>query len=321
MQDKNICFVTFIEASSAASFYNRGITEGLVLKGKRLKFGWGKPTPLPHTVASAVLHLGASRNVYIGALDSSISEDKLRQDFVEFGEIELVNMVPEKNIGFVNFTDIMSAVKTVELMRQQLQQEGVMTVGSGDYTKYKINFGKDRCGNPPRPPRHAMAHPNGMGSNGMSMIPQIPSPPVTSPTDSAYDSPLYAHAQINTGAKLYSSGNGTAGLYPSSTTPPVNYTMLSNGLYDSPPSSSMTGGVSPLSNTSVRHLTPPMSPVPPLDTSSCLHARTHSANSNNSEIMMHQSHHHHRIMSSLGLETDDFDMDLSRLVLEDKALI
>ena len=154
MAEKNIAFITFIEASAALSFYNRGMTDGLALKGKRVKFGWGKPTPLPHTVASAVLHMGASRNVYIGSLDENITEEMLAQDFQEFGEIELVNLVPEKNIGFVNFTDIMSAVKAVELMRQQMQQEGVIIVGNGDYSKFKINFGKDRCGNPPRPPRN-----------------------------------------------------------------------------------------------------------------------------------------------------------------------
>lgn len=153
LSDKNIAFITFIEASAALSFYNRGMTDGLSLKGKRVKFGWGKATPLPHTVASAVLHLGASRNVYIGSLDDSITEEILAEDFKEFGEIELVNLVPEKNIGFVNFTDIMSAVKAVELMRHQFQVEGVITVGGRDYSKYKINFGKDRCGNPPRPPR------------------------------------------------------------------------------------------------------------------------------------------------------------------------
>lgn len=153
MSDKNIAFITFIDASAALSFYNRGMTDGLALKGKRVKFGWGKPTPLPHTVASAVLHLSASRNVYIGSLDENITEEILAEDFQEFGEIELVNLVPEKNIGFVNFTDIMSAVKAVELMRQQFQQEGIITVGNRDYSRFKINFGKDRCGNPPRPPR------------------------------------------------------------------------------------------------------------------------------------------------------------------------
>ena len=233
MSDKNIAFITFIEASAALSFYNRGMAEGLVLKGKRVKFGWGKATPLPHTVASAVLHLGASRNVYIGALDETITEEKLRQDFGEFGEIELVNMVQEKNIGFVNFTDIMSAVKAVELMRQQLQQEGVIIVGNGDYTRFKINFGKDRCGNPPRPPRNAAT--NGHGAN--------PGPILTQGTPFAGYSESF---DVKSSTSSSSTGNSAS-----------SYMLHQHSsFYDSPPS---TAAVSPISN--IRHLSPPISPV------------------------------------------------------------
>ncbi|KAJ3286576.1 hypothetical protein HK104_008972 [Borealophlyctis nickersoniae] len=146
MPDKNIAFVTFIDPSAAVAFYNRGTFEGVVLKGKRLKVGWGKAVPLPATVAGAV-QAGASRNVYIGAIDETVTEDRLRKDFSDFGDIELVNIIPDKNIGFVNFIDILSAVKAVETMKT-----------SHEYSKYKINYGKDRCGNPPRPPRESAAH-------------------------------------------------------------------------------------------------------------------------------------------------------------------
>ena len=145
MPDKNIAFVTFVDPNAALAFYNRGSFEGVVLKGKRLKVGWGKATPLPSPVASAV-QAGASRNVYIGAIDESITEDRLRKDFSDFGDIELVNIIPDKNIGFVNFIDILSAVKAVETMKL-----------SPEYARYKINYGKDRCGNPPRPPRESAA--------------------------------------------------------------------------------------------------------------------------------------------------------------------
>ncbi|KAJ3040116.1 hypothetical protein HDV00_011440 [Rhizophlyctis rosea] len=145
MPDKNIAFVTFVDPNAALAFYNRGSFEGVVLKGKRLKVGWGKATPLPSAVASAV-QAGASRNVYIGAIDESITEDRLRKDFSDFGDIELVNIIPDKNIGFVNFIDILSAVKAVESMKV-----------NPDYARYKINYGKDRCGNPPRPPRESAA--------------------------------------------------------------------------------------------------------------------------------------------------------------------
>ncbi|KAI9094003.1 hypothetical protein DFS34DRAFT_250337 [Phlyctochytrium arcticum] len=145
MPDKNISFVTFVDPTSALNFYNRGTYEGVVLKGKRLKVGWGKATTIPQSVAAAV-QSGASRNVYIGAIDDAINEERLRKDFSEFGDIELVNIIPEKNIGFVNFVDITSAVKAVDAMKHE-----------PEYSKYKINFGKDRCGNPPRPPRETAA--------------------------------------------------------------------------------------------------------------------------------------------------------------------
>ncbi|KAJ3092265.1 hypothetical protein HK102_009235 [Quaeritorhiza haematococci] len=141
MPDKNIAFVTFIDPNAAASFFQRGTMEGVVLKGKRVKVGWGKASPLPSAVSQAV-QTGASRNVYIGALDDTVTEDRLRKDFSEFGDIELINIINEKNIGFVNFTDILSAVRAVDTMKN-----------APEYARFKINYGKDRCGNAPRPPR------------------------------------------------------------------------------------------------------------------------------------------------------------------------
>ena len=149
MADKNIAFVTFVNPSAALSFYNRSNYEGLVLKGKRLKVGWGKAAPLSTAVAAAV-QTGASRNVYVGHLDESMTEDELRENFMEFGDIELVNLIPEKKIGFVNFTDIMAAVKAVDTMRH-----------NPTYAHYKVNFGKDRCGNAPR---HSRDWQGGSGS-------------------------------------------------------------------------------------------------------------------------------------------------------------
>jgi RNA recognition motif-containing protein len=137
--DKHICFVTFIDPTSAASFYALSNIQGLMIHNRRLKIGWGKHSgPLPPAIALAVSG-GASRNVYIGNLDESWSEERLRQDFAEYGEIELVNTLREKSCAFVNFTNIANAIKAIEGMR-----------GREEYKRFKINFGKDRCGNPPR---------------------------------------------------------------------------------------------------------------------------------------------------------------------------
>jgi RNA recognition motif-containing protein len=137
--DKHICFVTFIDPTSAASFYALSNLQGLMIHNRRLKIGWGKHSgALPPAIALAVSG-GASRNVYIGNLDESWSEERLRQDFTEYGEIELVNTLREKSCAFVNFTNIANAIKAIEGMR-----------GREEYKRFKINFGKDRCGNPPR---------------------------------------------------------------------------------------------------------------------------------------------------------------------------
>lgn len=137
--DKHICFVTFIDPTAAASFYALSNLQGLMIHNRRLKIGWGKHSgALPPAIALAVSG-GASRNVYIGNLDETWTEDRLRQDFSEYGEIELVNTLREKSCAFVNFTNIANAIKAIEAIR-----------GRDEYKKFKVNFGKDRCGNPPR---------------------------------------------------------------------------------------------------------------------------------------------------------------------------
>jgi RNA recognition motif-containing protein len=137
--DKHICFVTFIDPTAAASFYALSNLQGLMIHNRRLKIGWGKHSgALPPAIALAVSG-GASRNVYIGNLDETWTEERLRQDFTDFGEIELVNALREKSCAFVNFTNIANAIKAIEAIRSK-----------EEYRKFKVNFGKDRCGNQPR---------------------------------------------------------------------------------------------------------------------------------------------------------------------------
>ncbi|KAF4123242.1 RNA recognition motif (RRM) domain [Geosmithia morbida] len=154
--DKHICFVTFIDPTAAASFYALSNLQGLMIHNRRLKIGWGKHSgALPPAIAMAVSG-GASRNVYVGNLDETWNEERLRQDFAEFGEIELVNALREKSCAFVNFTNIANAIKAIEAIR-----------GREEYKKFKVNFGKDRCGNAPR-----QAHQSPRGDGNTSPPPQ-----------------------------------------------------------------------------------------------------------------------------------------------------
>jgi len=160
--DKHICFVTFIDPTAAATFYALSQLQGLMIHNRRLKIGWGKHSgALPPAIALAVSG-GASRNVYIGNLDETFTEEKLRQDFSEYGEIELVNTLREKSCAFVNFTNIANAIKAIEAIKSK-----------EEYKKFKVNFGKDRCGNPPRQlaqlqgaTANGSNSPNANGTNG-----------------------------------------------------------------------------------------------------------------------------------------------------------
>jgi RNA recognition motif-containing protein len=173
--DKHICFVTFIDPTAAASFYALSNLQGLMIHNRRLKIGWGKHSgALPPAIALAVSG-GASRNVYIGNLDETWTEERLRQDFSEYGEIELVNTLREKSCAFVNFTNIANAIKAIEAVRSK-----------DEYKKFKVNFGKDRCGNPPRQMQQAQQSPR---SDGVSSPPPSGSQNGGSPTNGSSPQP------------------------------------------------------------------------------------------------------------------------------------
>ncbi|KIP04984.1 hypothetical protein PHLGIDRAFT_74996 [Phlebiopsis gigantea 11061_1 CR5-6] len=141
MQDKHIAFVTFIDPAAALTFFQVASYQGLTLNNRRLKIGWGKNSgPLPPALALAV-HSGATRNVYVGNVEDfdGFNEEKLKRDFGEYGEIELVNFLKEKNCAFVNFTNISNAIKAIDGVKNK-----------PDYANLRIAHGKDRCANPPR---------------------------------------------------------------------------------------------------------------------------------------------------------------------------
>ncbi|KAJ2898611.1 RNA recognition domain-containing protein [Zalerion maritima] len=187
--DKHICFVTFIDPTAAASFYALAHLQGLMIHNRRLKIGWGKHSgALPPAIALAVSG-GASRNVYIGNLDETWTEERLRQDFSEFGEIELVNTLREKSCAFVNFTNIANAIKAIEAIRSK-----------DDYRKFKVNFGKDRCGNPPR--QLQQQAPSREGGSG------VPSPP---PQGSSNGSPT--GGQSPQSAAIFNAANNPLTMY------------------------------------------------------------------------------------------------------------
>ncbi|AET37980.1 Mrn1p Ecym_2233 [Eremothecium cymbalariae DBVPG len=148
LNDRHVCFVTFIDPTAAAQFYAMSSLHGLTIHNKRCKIGWGKHSgPLPNPLALAVSR-GASRNIYLGNIDFEddrkleqpiFTETSLRSVFQEFGEVEQINFLYERNCCFINFANISSAILAIDKIKS------IPT-----FKDLKINFGKDRCGNVPR---------------------------------------------------------------------------------------------------------------------------------------------------------------------------
>lgn len=148
LNDRHVCFVTFIDPTAAAQFYAMSSLHGLTIHNKRCKIGWGKHSgPLPNPIALAVSR-GASRNIYLGNInfeeDSKSEtpifiEENLRPMFEEYGIVEQINFLYEKNCCFINFANISNAILAIDKIKS-----------NPHFKDLKINFGKDRCGNVPR---------------------------------------------------------------------------------------------------------------------------------------------------------------------------
>ncbi|GMM35266.1 Nab6 protein [Saccharomycopsis crataegensis] len=161
ISEKHICFITFITAASATQFFASSNMNGLTIHNKKIKVGWGKnPGDLPNSIALAVT-VGASRNVYIGVKDDEDNtgmsegpkvvpdEPTIRKDFSKWGEIEQINFFKDGYCAFVNFINITYAMKAVDEFQGPDSQSVHESFGNR-YVHYKINFAKDRCGNPPK---------------------------------------------------------------------------------------------------------------------------------------------------------------------------
>lgn len=57
-----------------------------------------KPSAVPPSVLTAVQQNGATRNVYLGNLDETVTEQSLRDDLSRFGPIDQVKIVRGKDV-------------------------------------------------------------------------------------------------------------------------------------------------------------------------------------------------------------------------------
>ncbi|KAH3674549.1 hypothetical protein WICMUC_003226 [Wickerhamomyces mucosus] len=153
LQEKKVCFVTFIDPNSAVEFFANSIIDPLRIQGKKLRIGWGQHSgALPNSIGLAVT-IGASRNLYIGVQDDDSDEilpeeEQLRKDFDKFGDIEQINYFKQKRCVFLNFLNISNSIRIVNEVTDDFEK--FHRIFDGRYKNFKISYGKDRCGNPPK---------------------------------------------------------------------------------------------------------------------------------------------------------------------------
>lgn len=150
LPDRSCAFVSFVEETSALLFHSDAILKRLRINGNDIKIGWGKPTHLEPMVAFKISNDGATRNLYIGPSSSTphdnetsssfdavnkLTESRLRKDLKQYGEIDCIDIVEEKGLGFVHFASIASAIQAVNTLSERNPR----------YAHKKIFFGKDRC--------------------------------------------------------------------------------------------------------------------------------------------------------------------------------
>lgn len=109
--DKSCVFISFLDGSTAAGFHADALVKKLALLGQELRIGWGKPSLVPKDVLQAVQTSQATRNVFLGNLADSTTEQDLRDELSKFGPIDQVKIVRDKNIGFIHFLSISTAMK------------------------------------------------------------------------------------------------------------------------------------------------------------------------------------------------------------------
>lgn len=144
LPEKKCAFVTFVDPSAALAFFRHSEQNPITIAGRRLRVGWGKCLAPPSPKLVQEVNNGVSRNVYIGQITDfdTFTQDKLRTDFGEYGDIELINFLKEKHAAYVNFTTIEAAQKAIAGIKNK-----------ADYANLRIAHGKDRCGYAPRQPR------------------------------------------------------------------------------------------------------------------------------------------------------------------------
>lgn len=91
-----------------------------------------RPSSTQEPVISApVIDTQASRSLWIGNLDPTVTEEELRASFEPYGPIESLRLLPSKECAFVNFHDVGHAVQARECLQGAAIGNMIIRIGYG----------------------------------------------------------------------------------------------------------------------------------------------------------------------------------------------
>lgn len=175
LPEKSCAFISFLDGATAAAFHADACVKKITLHNQELKIGWGKPTACPAPVMLAVQQSQATRNVYLGQLDEEVTEQTLRDDLSRFGPIDQVKIVRDKNIGFVHFLSISTAIKVLSTLPSE-----------PEWQNKRVSYGKDRCAYVPKSQQQNQAHNSQAAAMGMAAAASLGYPTAYSPSSPAH---------------------------------------------------------------------------------------------------------------------------------------
>jgi RNA recognition motif-containing protein len=152
LQMKNCAFVRYQDLDSAQKAHAAGQNPGIFLRGIPVRVGWGKSDgPSSHQGGFDRPHrednMQPTTKLWVGNIEPGTTEDEVRGLFSQFGPIERIKVLSQKNCAFVDFTTIDHALAAKQHMN------GVPFKSSF----LRINFGRDDP-NRDRPPRQDNFH-------------------------------------------------------------------------------------------------------------------------------------------------------------------
>jgi len=128
---KKCAFINFVDDRAAQAFYYNSFQQ-LNIRGNDIRLGWAKSSPIAPALLEHIRQ-GATRNLFVGNVTETVTEEMLKNLFSPFGEFDSVSILHQKGIAFVNMTSINGAV-TARTALQGHELEG---------KQLKINFAKE----------------------------------------------------------------------------------------------------------------------------------------------------------------------------------